>query len=127
MTPARTILAVLLGYLTFLILEVLGAIVTASVLRLSTGAPLLISGEVVTFIAAIVGGGVAARVARDRPLEHAAALGLSLFTVTVLVTIITPRPAVAAYPGWFPYVTAVFGGLGAFVGGALFTLARQSE
>lgn len=127
MSPARTILAVLAGYLTFLVLEILGAIVTASVLRVSTGGPLLISGEVVTFIAAIVGGGVAARIARNRPLEHAAALGLSMFTVTVLVTIVTPRPANAAYPAWFPYVTALFGGLGAFVGGALFTLAKQPE
>jgi hypothetical protein len=117
-SPARTILAVFLGYLTFLAVEIVGAFASAAVFRATSGSSLLVSGELVTFLAAAIGGAVAARVARTRPLAHAGALGLAMFSVTVIVTIITPH-RITPYPGWFPYATALLSGFGAFVGGAL--------
>ncbi|HEV3154955.1 MAG TPA: hypothetical protein VGZ02_14195 [Candidatus Baltobacteraceae bacterium] len=118
-SPARTVLAVFLGYLTFLILEIGGAFAAAAAANLRTGSSLLISGELTTFVAAAAGGAVAARVAQSRPLAHAGALGLSIFSVTVLVSALVQHRAPSPYPGWYPYANAILSGVGAFVGGAL--------
>lgn len=117
--PARTIFAILLGYLAFLLLEVIGATLAAGALHATSGSSLLIAGETVTFVSAIVAGAVAARLAKGRPLAHAGALGLSMLSVTIVATAISPRSAHALYPQWFPYASAVLAGAGAFIGGAL--------
>lgn len=126
-SSGRTLLAVLLGYLTFLILEIIGAFMTASVLRARSGAALLISGEIVTFIAAALAGAVTARIARSRPLAHAGALGLAMFSVTVVVTAVAPHRAASPYPGWYPYAIALLSGVGAFLGGAFVRSGSEAE
>lgn len=123
-TPARTIFAIFLGYLAFLLLEVIGAFVTAGPLHATGTGSLLVSGEAVTLLSAIVAGALAARVAKVRPLAHAGALGLSMFSVTIVVAIVSPRSPHAIYPAWFPYATACLAGAGSFVGGALATLSK---
>ena len=125
-SPARTIFAVLLGYLAFIVLGVIGILIAASMLRAAGGLSMLIAGELVTFIAGLIAGAITARVARTRAVAHAGGLGLAIFLVTALKAFIAHPIANSPYPAWYPYAAAVFGGIGAFVGGAL-TAASESR
>ena len=119
MSPARTIFAVLLGYLALLVLEVIGGIAAGAIVHARTGAGVLIAGEIVVLVSAIAAGAITARTARERPLAHAGALGLSILSVTAVLAAVSPRSAHATVPVWYPYAIALFGGVGAFIGGAL--------
>ena len=124
MSPARTLLAVLLGYLAFLVFGFFGGVFMALAMRARSGSGLLIGSEIVAFVAAAAAGAITARIAQRKPLAHAAALGLSVFSVTVVATIVLPRNPHAYYPSWYPFAAAVLGGVGAFVGGALVSAGR---
>lgn len=115
MRPARTILAVLLGYFCLLAVELLGALIFRG----------LIGGEFVTFMSGVVAGAVAAKVAVQRPLLHAIVLGVVVICVTMLATAFAKRPAIAGIPTWYPYAAALLAGAGAFVGGALVTREKR--
>ena len=80
---------------------------------------MLIAGEVVTFVAGLIAGAITARVATTRALAHAGGLGLAILLVTALKAFVAHPIAHSPYPGWYPYAAALFGGIGAFVGGAL--------
>ena len=126
MNPARTIFAVLLGYLAFIVLGVIGVLVAAGSLHAASGLSMLIAGEVVTFVAALIAGAITARVATTRALAHAGGLGLAILLVTALKASVAHPIASSPYPAWYPYAAALFGGVGAFVGGAL-TAASESR
>lgn len=112
-------LAVLVGYLALIILEVIGGAFLAAALRGHGGATLIVGGEVVTFVAGVMAGAITARMAPTRPLTHATVLGLTVITVTSIVAAISQPPAGTTFPHWYPYAAALLGGAGAFVGGAL--------
>jgi hypothetical protein len=120
LNPGRTILAVLVGYLTLIVLEVLGGAVLGSVLRVQIGgSSAMIGGEVVVLVSGIAAGAMTARLAPSRRLAHATALALTIVSATSLATAIAKPPAHQLYPGWYSYVLALFSGVGAFTGGVL--------
>lgn len=116
MRPARTILAVLLGYLCLLAVEIIGGLVSRGIL----------GGEIVTFIAGVVAGMVTARVANARPMLHAVVLGVVIICVTTFVAAFSKRPLLAGIPSWYPYAIALLAGFGAFVGGAFATREKRA-
>lgn len=117
MRPARTLLAVLLGYLALLAVELIGAIVFRGI----------IGGEFVTFVSGVVAGAVTAKVAVQRPLLHAIVLGAVVICVTILVTAFSKRGLLPGIPAWYPYAAALLAGTGAFVGGALATREKPAS
>ena len=127
MTPARTVLAVFLGYLAFLLVEVAGNLIAGVLLCSTSRGTLILTGELVTVVSAAIAGAVAARVASTRPLAHAGALGLAIFSVTAIASAAIPPRAPSPFPAWFPYVNAVLGGVGAFMGGAIVALREDSS
>lgn len=112
-------LAVLVGYLALIILELIGGAFLAAAFRGHTGGPLIVGGEFVTFVAGVLAGAITARMAPARPLTHATVLGLTVVTVTSIVAAISKPPPGAVFPHWYPYAAALLGGAGAFIGGAL--------
>lgn len=125
MRPGRTILAVLVGYLAMIVFDIIGGVMLAGAVHgRQGGSTLIIGGEFVLFVSAIFAGAITARMAPFRPLSHAGALGLSIFSVSVLASAFTRPVPHQIYPDWYPYAAAVLGGFGAFVGGAL--IARSS-
>lgn len=116
MRPVRTILAVLLGYLSLLAVEIAGSFIFRGV----------IGGEFVTFISGVIAGAITARVAAARPMLHAAVLGAVIICVTVLAAAFSKRPPVAGIPPWYPYAAALLAGAGTFVGGALSTREKRT-
>lgn len=120
MNPGRTILAVLVGYLTLIVLEVLGGAVLGSVLRLQIGgSSAMIGGEIVVLVSGIAAGAMTARLAPSRRLAHATALALTIVSATSLATAIAKPSAHQLYPAWYAYALALFSGVGAFTGGVL--------
>lgn len=115
MRPARTILAVLLGYLTLLAVELLGALVFRGV----------IAGEFVTFVSGVIAGLITARIANSRPLLHAAVLGIVIICITMFAAAFSKRPPLPGIPPWYPYAAALLAGAGTFVGGALVTREKR--
>ena len=119
MRPGRTILAILVGYLSLILLDLLGGAMLGGALGGRSSSAEIIGGEFVVFIAGIIAGAITARLAPYRPLSHAGALGLSIISVTVLAAAFTRPVPHQIYPSWYPYAAALLGGVGAFVGGAL--------
>jgi hypothetical protein len=62
--------------------------------------------------------------APTRPLAHATVLGLTIFSVLVIVTAISKPPPPSLYPSWYPYASAFLAGFGAIFGGGV---ASSSE
>lgn len=114
MRPARTILAVLLGYVSLLAVELAGGLLFRGI----------IAGEAVTFVAGAIGGAITARVAADRPMLHAGVLGVVIVCVTIFVAAFSKRPMLGV-PTWYPYAIALLTGAGAIVGGALTTREKR--
>lgn len=127
MNPGRTILAVLLGYLTLIVLEVIGGTMLAAAQRGQLHAPSLYGGEIIVLVSGVIAGAVTARLAPSRPLSHATALALAIVSATSVATAISRTPSHMIYPLWYPYVAAVLGGVGAFVGGALASSRAQES
>lgn len=120
MNPGRTILAVLVGYLTLIVLEVLGGAILGSAMRVRIGgSSAMIGGEVVVLLSGLAAGAMTARLAPSRRLAHATALALTIVSAASLASAIAKPPAHHLYPGWYSYALALFGGVGAFVGGVL--------
>lgn len=126
MKPARTILAVLLGFFVWLAVFLLGGLFFAVVAARSGYTQWMLIGEVVSFVAGVAAGAVAARVASERPLLHAGVLGVVMICVLTLVTAFTKHRA-TTLPSWYPYAAAVLTGAGAFVGGALSTRPKRGS
>jgi hypothetical protein len=127
--PARTILAVFVGYLTLLIVGVFGEIILLNVLRgrqQNLGLSAMVGHETVALFAGIVAGAITARMAPSRGLSHASALSLTIISATVLATAIS-KPVHPTYPTWYPYALALLSGVGAFFGGALASVRRSQE
>lgn len=111
MKPLRTILAVLLGYVALLAVELAGALVFHDI----------VGSEFMSFVSGVAAGALTARIAVERPLMHAVVLGVVVISVTVVGAAFSKRPAIAGIPPWYPYAAALLAGAGTFVGGALAT------
>lgn len=116
MRPLRTILAVLLGYLSLLAIELIGALIFRGV----------IGGEFVTFISGVIAGAITARIAVSRPLLHAIVLGVVIICITTFAAAFSKRPPLPGIPPWYPYAAALLAGAGTFVGGALATREKRT-
>lgn len=117
----------LLGYLTLLVLGFAGNVLVALALHRTSGSGVLAGSEIVAFTAALAAGATTARIARTKPLAHAGALALSVFSVTIVAALIAPAPHQAVFPPWYPYVAALLGGAGAFAGGALAVMREDPQ
>jgi hypothetical protein len=127
LNPARTILAVLLGYLALIILEVLGGGVLYGMHLPAGSGAAIIGGEIVVFISGIIAGAITARVAPSRPLSHASALALAIVSATAVATALLKPPVHHVYPVWYSYALGVFSGIGAFTGGVLVQAVTQER
>ncbi|HZZ66200.1 MAG TPA: hypothetical protein VFE17_11910 [Candidatus Baltobacteraceae bacterium] len=121
MNPSRTVLAVLLGYLALILLEVLGGAFLYALRFIPGTSNTMIASECVVLISGVVAGGITARLAPSRPLSHAGALALAIISATSIATALVHPHTHQIYPMWYPYVLGFFGGLGAFAGGAFVT------
>ncbi len=119
MNPARTIFAILFGYLALIVLQLIGGEMLGRAVHGRPGSSAIIGGEIVVFAAGIIAGAITARLAPYRPLSHATALGLAIASATTLAAAISKPPAHQPFPNWYPYAAALLSGVGAFVGGAL--------
>ncbi len=117
MKPGRTVLAVLLGYLSLLAVELIGALIFRGI----------VGGEFVTFVSGVIAGVITARIAVVRPVLHAAVLGVVVICVTMLAAAFSKRPPVPGIPPWYPYAAALLAGAGAFVGGAMATREKRAS
>lgn len=124
MKPARTLLAVLAGYLVMLVCEIVGAVFLAVALHGRGHAATLFGNELVVLLAGLIAGAVAARIGRVRPVLHAALLATVVFVITVAVAALSPRTGGA--PSWYALSLACIGAFGAVVGGALTSGTRSA-
>ena len=128
----KSILSVIAGFLTMAIVVMLGTFAAAAALlpgglasmRNSQGPPptptgtYLVANLVVSFIAALLGGWVAARLAPGSPRAHVIALAVVVVLMS-FATAMTQKNAVSSQPGWYPASIAVIGVAGVLLGGLL--------
>lgn len=123
----RSLAAVVAGYLTMALVVILGTVAATAAfvpgglaaLRAGAAAGVVPAGYlaanlVVSLLAAMLGGWVAARVATRAPLAHAASLAIAV-AVFGLVTAL--RPAAPGQPAWYPWTIVVLGTAGVLLGG----------
>jgi hypothetical protein len=127
LNPGRTILAVLVGYLALIVLELIGSVMLFSLLHGQTGGSAVIGGEAVVIVSGIIAGALTARLAPSRPLSHSTALALAIVSATAIATAIARPTHHQVFPNWYPYALALLGGVGAFAGGALVSSRTQQE
>lgn len=125
MKPARTVLAVLLGFFVWLAVIIVGGLFFASAAAHAGSAQLMLTGEIVSFVAGVAAGVAAAAIATERPLLHAVVLGVVMVCVLFFAAAYARRPLVGV-PNWYPYAAALLTGAGAFVGGALSSRPKRA-
>jgi hypothetical protein len=123
--PLRTILAVLLGFLVWLAVVIVGGLFFASAAAHAGTSQLLLTGEIVSFVAGVAAGLAAAAIASGRPLLHAIVLGVVMVSVLFFAAASTRRTP-AGIPNWYPYAAALLSGAGTFVGGALASRPKRT-
>jgi hypothetical protein len=125
--PARTILAVLLGYLVWFGVLLAGGLLFGAAAARGGTSQMMLVGEIVFFVAGVGAGAVAAAVAQARPLLHAIVLGVAMVCVMILGAAFSKRPMTAGVPSWYPYAVALLSGAGTFVGGALASRPKRAS
>lgn len=124
----RSIIAVLVGYLALALIVGLG-VTAAAIATLGTAAPspaiqltptYLAANLAVSFLGAVVGGFVAARLARTSQFMHAAFLA-GILVILGLITALTGGQTALGQPLWYGWTIPLVGGLGALLGGWLHT------
>ena len=124
--PARTILAVMLGFFVWFAVVILGGLFFASAAARAGSSQILLTGETVSFVAGVAAGVVAAAVASARPLLHAIVLGIVMVCVLFFAAAFSKHPLIGI-PQWYPYAAALLSGAGTFVGGALASRPKRSS
>ena len=122
---ARSVGAVLIGFAATMLLVML----TTALAAVAFGAPMVPSPEMPTrepatgylianlvgsLLSAVAGGWLAARVAGRHAVEHALALAMVIFVLSLLS--LRPGPG---QPAWYPYALMVIGPVGAVIGGMI--------
>lgn len=115
-------LAIACGYIVVLVMRLTGLLVLAQLMfhgaRMSAAPPSWVAANAVLgFIASIIGGGLAARMAPSRPVFHAAVLGVAILAIGVFA-VLFPSPQ-SLTPGWYEPLVAVLGAAGAIIGGLM--------
>lgn len=77
------------------------------------------------FLAAIVGGWLAARVAPKAPLGHAMTVGTIMLVLGLATAAMESDGTAGNQPGWYLYALSVLGWIGASIGGLM--RSRQGE
>lgn len=108
----------LLGFLVWLAVIIVGGLFFASAAAHAGSSQLMLTGEIVSFVAGVAAGVAAAAIATERPLLHAGVLGIVMISVLFFAAASAHRPLVGV-PSWYPYAAALLSGAGTFVGGAL--------
>jgi hypothetical protein len=125
--PARTILAVLLGYLVWFGVLLGGGVLFGAIAgRNAHVSQVMLIGEVVMFVAGVAAGAVTAAVADARPLLHAMVLGVAMMAVLMLGAAFSKRVPTPGIPPWYPYAAALLAAAGTFVGGSLATRPKRA-
>lgn len=106
----------LLGFFVWFAVVLLGGLFFASAAARAGTTQMMLTGEIVSFVAGVIAGLVAAAVARARPLLHAMVLGVVLVCVLFFAASFSKRPMLGI-PGWYPYAAALLSGAGIFIGG----------
>ncbi len=75
----------------------------------------LIANLAVSFVAALVGGWLTARMAPNAPMMHSAILGALLLVMSV----VSARTQRTGQPSWYPMTLAAIGVVGVLIGGFL--------
>jgi hypothetical protein len=125
----RTILAIACGYIVVVALRIGGLLVLASLMfhgaRMTVApAPWIAANAVVAFVASIIGGGLAARMAPVRPMFHSAALGIAILAIGIFA-LLFPTPQ-SLMPQWYEPLVSVLGAAGAIVGGLIVGDTRKT-
>lgn len=126
MKPGRFVLALVAGYLTTVaVVVLLNPIVAIFMLhgsRVPTP-PYLAANVVLSFIAALAGGALAARIAEAREALVGGVLGAIILVVGLLAA---GRAHVVGAAPSYGYMIAVLGALGALAGGGLVAARRTA-
>jgi hypothetical protein len=121
----RTIFAVLTGLLAVIVLStgtdaLLYAIGVFPPLGHPLGSPLLVLATVYRTVYSVLGSYLAARLASDRPMGHALALGVLGLVVSIAGAVVTWNHVPSLGPHWYPIALIVLAMPAAWVGGKLF-------
>lgn len=121
----RSLGAILAGFVTATVLIMTCTFVAVAVMLPPAGpgqmpaptAAYLAVNLAYSLLAAFIGGEVTARLALRAPLGHAMALGVVLLVLGVGGAALTSDGAKGSQPGWYLYVVATLGWIGAAAGG----------
>jgi hypothetical protein len=136
MQGLRSIAAVVAGFGFMASTAMVGTILAAA-LFIPGGAGSLTTGDVpaslppayfvanvaTSFLGAVFGGWLAARIGAMAPFAHAAALAV----LTVVVSVVSTFQAPGAQPGWYAIVVGIIGVAGILLGGKLRAAAASSS
>lgn len=127
MNAGRAFLGVVAGYIvTVALVVVLDPLVAIAMLHGSrtANAPYLAANVVLSFVAAVAGGALCARIARERQVLLGGILGALILIVGMLAA---SRAHIAGVTPSYGYLIAILGALGALSGGALVaTVSRRA-
>jgi len=115
----RTLLAVLGGVLTTVVLVGLTTWAAAAALGIAPGRPTtayLAANLALSAASAVAGGYAAAALASRARLAHAGALAVVLLALSIYAI---AQPVEVGQPPWYPYALTALGPLGALAGGAI--------
>jgi hypothetical protein len=84
----------------------------------------LVASLVFSFLGAVLGGWLAARIGSAAPFAHACALAALTAVLSVISAVQAPA---AAQPGWYAIVVGIIGVAGVLLGGRLRALAAAAD
>ena len=129
----RSVGAVLAGFLLATIIVLLSTMIAVALMLPPAGPGMmpeptgsyLAVNLVCGLLAAIAGGWLAARLARQAPLAHAMAVGTVMLVLGLAAAAMESDGTTGRQPGWYLYAVALIGWTGASLGGVL--RSRQVE
>jgi peptidoglycan/LPS O-acetylase OafA/YrhL len=132
MQGLRSIAAIVAGFGFMASTVMVGTIIATALFIPAAGgsapAPLpvmyLVASLVMSFLGAVLGGWLAARIGSSAPFAHAAVLA-ALTAVLSVVSAIQGPPG--AQPGWHPIVAGIVSVAGVLLGGRLRALAASAD
>jgi hypothetical protein len=122
-----SIISVVAGYLGMAVVVMIGTALAAAVfipggfsaarsLKNAPPANYLYANLALSFVAALFGGWLCARLAPNNPLVHAGALA----AVLLVMSLLSAKSQAAKQPSWYPWTIALMGVAGVLLGGVWF-------
>lgn len=120
----RSIVSVVTGYLAMAIIVMIGTVAATAAMipggfaaarKMEAPPPrsYLYANLVLSFVAALSGGWITARLAPSVPIVHSAALALLL----LLMSVVSAKAQGKNQPRWYPWTIAAIGAVGVLLGG----------